>query len=230
MVACDSVGGIGPKEHDVYPTDATTLASFATRVPLLELMCVGAKPVAIVNCLCVEKDPMGNEMISTIRTMARQAGIDPHKVTGSTEDNVATVASGIGVTILGDLGSRDLPRAKPGDELWCLGAPVSAPGDDLYQGHPSMIGIDEVYALMRSGLIHDAVPAGSHGIAHEFDEIIARCGLDFTRTDISIDLHKSAGPASCILACFSSSDRIRVLSMIDDKRPRYLLGVFLENS
>ncbi|MCB0884595.1 MAG: transcriptional regulator, partial [Propionibacteriaceae bacterium] len=63
VLACDSIGGIGPKPADSVSVDARTVAHFGVRVPLLEVLCSGARPIALVNALCVERDPTGQEMI-----------------------------------------------------------------------------------------------------------------------------------------------------------------------
>ncbi|MGH3655731.1 MAG: hypothetical protein ACRDUA_03640, partial [Micromonosporaceae bacterium] len=88
VVACDSVGGIGPKPADTVTVPGSTTAHFAARVPILEVLCSGADPVVVVNTLCVEMDPLGIEMIAAVRELAARAGVAPDAVTGSTEDNV----------------------------------------------------------------------------------------------------------------------------------------------
>ncbi|MDQ7992185.1 MAG: AIR synthase related protein, partial [Propionicimonas sp.] len=110
VVVTDSVGGIGPKPADTVPADAATAAHFALRVPLLEVLCAGARPIAVVDALCVELSPTGEAMIAEIRRLAGEAGVPPAAITGSTEENVATVATGVGVTVLGRLGVLNVRR------------------------------------------------------------------------------------------------------------------------
>jgi len=52
VIACDSIGGIGPKPADTIAADARTTAHFGVRVPLLEVLCAGARPIALVDTLC----------------------------------------------------------------------------------------------------------------------------------------------------------------------------------
>jgi len=133
VIATDSIGGIGPKPADTIAADAATVAHFALRVPLLEVLCAGAQPIAIIDDLCVELEPTGAVMIAEIRRLAAAAGVAADAVTGSTEDNVPTVATGIGVTVLGRLspGHRVGGGSQPGDVVICAGLPISAPRDEV---------------------------------------------------------------------------------------------------
>lgn len=58
VIACDSSAGIGEKKADVVAVDPAITAAYSLRVPLLELTCFGAQPIAVV-------DTIGNEMVPT---------------------------------------------------------------------------------------------------------------------------------------------------------------------
>lgn len=201
VIACDSIGGIGPKPADTIAADARTTAHFGVRVPLLEVLCAGARPIALVDTLCVERHPTGQLMIDEIRALAAEAGIPPQAVTGSTEENVLTTATGIGITVIAAL-DDELPKAQPGDVVVCVGLPISAPDFEIRIGHPDQVSVGEVRALLDSGLVHDALPVGSRGVSFEVAEMARVADLAFTQLDCPIDLHHSGGPASCVLfAC-----------------------------
>lgn len=124
VVACDSVGGIGSKPADSHYVAAADTAHFAARVPLLELLAAGARPALVVDTLCVESEPTGAAMAAAVRELAVAVGLDdPAAVTGSTEDNVITQATGVGVTVIGSARPTDLRvgRSGPGDDVVCLG-------------------------------------------------------------------------------------------------------------
>lgn len=205
VVAADSIGGIGPKPADTVAVPGTTTAHFATRVPLLEVMCVGADPLAVVNALCVEMDPLGATMLATVRELAAQAGVPAEAVTGSTEENVVTRATGIGVTVVARPGPSGLSvgHARPGDVVLCAGWPRSAPDDELYPGRPDLVDIDELRVVLATGLVHDAVPVGSRGVRWEVSQLAGPAGLDASWEPAQpIPLDQSGGPASCVLlAC-----------------------------
>lgn len=202
VVATDSIGGIGPKPADTVPADAATVAHFALRVPLLEVLCAGARPIAVIDDLCVELEPTGRLMIAEIRRLAAAAGVPAEAVTGSTEDNVVTAATGIGVTVLGRLpdGGQVGGGSRAGDVVLCAGLPISAPRDEIYIGHPDQVPVASVAAALATGLVHDALPVGSKGLAWEVPQLAASAGLDHEWLDASgISRSDSGGPASCVL-------------------------------
>lgn len=208
VVACDSVGGIGPKPADTVPATARTTAHFATRVPLLEVLCAGARPIAVVDTLCVERAGLGEELIAEVRSLAGEAGVPAEAVTGSTEDNVPTRATGIGVTVLGLLppGRRVGGTAWAGDVVLCAGLPLSAPRDHLFPGHPGQVPLDAVRRALASGLVHEALPVGSRGVAHEVNQLAANAGLVAAEVPSGVSPTDSGGPSSCVLFACAAAD------------------------
>ena len=118
VIACDTIGGIGPRPDDSYPADPVWCAHLGARVPLLEVLCAGARPLVLVDTLC-QDSASAQPMIAEFRRCALDAGIDPDAVTGSTEDNVATTQTGVGVTIIGVMHHEDVPKSLDGDVLVC---------------------------------------------------------------------------------------------------------------
>ncbi|PFG15932.1 alpha-ribazole kinase [Propionicimonas paludicola] len=209
VVATDSVGGIGPKPADTVASDAATVAHFALRVPLLEVLCAGAEPIAVIDDLCVELEPLGAQMIAEICRLAAEAGVAREAITGSTEDNVATVATGIGVTVLGRRrpGRRVGGGSQPGDLVVCAGLPISAPRHEVYIGHPDQVSVAAVTAALASGVVHDALPVGSKGLAWEIPQLAAADGLRIDwRPEHGLSLTDSGGPSSCVLFSCSPDD------------------------
>src|SRR5215831_7603583 len=130
VIACDSIGGIGPKPHDTVATSGYELGRLAARVPLEELLACGATPLLLIDTLNVEREPTGAAIIAGVCDEMRDAGMDPaNALNGSTEDNVPTVATGVGIVVLG-LAAEDRFRpgqAQAGDTVLCVGVPKSAP-------------------------------------------------------------------------------------------------------
>lgn len=202
LVACDSIGSIGPKPHDAYPATAETVGHFAVRVPLLEVLCAGGSPQLVVDTLSVEMEPTGAAMIEEVRRVAAEVGLGPERVTGSTEDNVATLATGVGVTVIAAAEPAQLRPGggREGDRLFCLGRPTSAPDDDVVIGDRRMISLRDLARVLEDHDVHDAVPVGSRGVAYEVGELAASAGLvPDLRRDAPFDLDKSGGPASCVV-------------------------------
>lgn len=232
VIACDSLGGIGPKSQDTVSVSARVSAHFATRVPLLEVICAGAEPVVIVNALCVEAEPTGAEMMAEVLAVAARLGLGPERVTGSTEDNVTTVATGIGVTVLGRRGAAELPRpggARAGDLVLCVGLPRSAPRDRITIGHPDLASIEGVAAALRTGLVHDALPVGSHGIGHELALLASTAGLRVAQLDHDLDLTRSGGPSSCVLLALEPDQQEVVRASLGSQVPVTALARLLDS-
>ncbi|WP_163541352.1 AIR synthase related protein [Occultella kanbiaonis] len=223
VIACDSVGGIGPKPADTFRADPWTTAHFATRVPLLEVLCTGAQPVVVVNTLSVARAGIGEEMIAAVRQLATRVGVTPDGVTGSTEDNVATNATGIGVTVVAALPAGAGPLgggSRAGDVVLCAGLPRSAPEFTLYSGHPDLVDLAEVRAAVASGLVHDALPVGSKGLSWEGPQLAASAGLTIRwRAARPVDLGASGGPSSCVLLACAAPDEAALRALFAPSLP-----------
>lgn len=222
VVAADSLGGIGPKPGDTVAADAVTVAHFALRVPLLEVLCARARPIAVIDNLCVELEPTGRLMIEEIRRLAAVVGIPGEAVTGSTEDNVEVTATAVGVTVLGRLAPGDSVGggSRPGHVVVCAGLPISAPRDTVFIGHPGQVTIEAVRAVLDSGLVRDAVPVGSKGLAWEVEQLATSAGLSWEWAEpLSVSRHASGGPASCVLFSCDADDAVRLAGTMPEQTP-----------
>ncbi len=204
VVACDSSGGIGPKPADVHAASAADVAHFAMRVALVELLAAGAAPVLAVDALCVERDPTGEEMIAAARALLAELGLDPERaLVGSTEDNVRTTSTGVGVTAIGvaPLGALYPGTSTAGDLAVCLGLPRSAPAFEVAPDLPEIVTLDEVRRARELDGVHDMLPVGSRGVRDELSDLAAEAGLRPVVADgCAVDLDCSGGPATCVLA------------------------------
>lgn len=242
VLACDSVGGIGPKPADAFHIDAASTGHFATRVPLLEVICAGAQPLVVVNNLCVEAEPTGREMIDAVRELAATVGVPAENVTGSTEDNVETRSTGIGVTVLGLLAGRagldgapatSVARpggAQAGDVVVCLGMPRSAPADRLHIGHPDLVDLGELASALASGVVHDALPVGSKGLQWEAPLLAESAGLGLVwEAELPVPIESSGGPSSCVLVACSPGDVVRLRSHFATTLPIHVIASVRED-
>lgn len=217
VIATDSVGGIGPKPADTVAADAATVAHFALRVPLLEVLCAGGVPLAVVDALCVEKEPTGALMIAEITRLAAEAGVAPEAVTGSTEENVVTTATGIGVTVIGRLAAEARPGcgSVAGDVVLCLGLPLSAPRDQIVIGHPQQVAMAAIRTVLASGLTHDALPVGSGGLDREVQLLASGSGLTPIWSDpCPVAKEDSGGPSSCVLVSCEPAATAAIAAMV----------------
>ena len=208
VIACDSTGGIGPKAEDTVKISARAVTHFTVRVPLLEVIASGARPLLIVNTLNVEKQPSAEPMIEEVRAIARSIGLDPDvAVTGSTEDNVITVATGIGVTIVGALsGPLRVGTARAGDDVYCVGLPLSAPSDLFEPDDWRMPSLGETQQLVERPEVHEVLPVGSRGVNAELRDLAESANVDLEIWPSTVATAKTGGPSSCLLVAIAPDD------------------------
>jgi len=203
VVAVDSDGAIGPKPDDVVRVTGYECGRFGTRVPLMEVLASGAIPVAAFDTLAVEMTPTGEQIIRGVREELWSVGLPEHfPVSGSTEDNVATKQTGMGVVILGIVARKDFRpgSSKVGDEVVCIGIPKSGPDDPISLHDVEIADAETVLAVSRIGGVHDILPVGSRGILYEANEMARTSGLTFAADPRQpLNLKKSAGPSTCCL-------------------------------
>lgn len=217
VVACDSLGAIGPKPGDAVHVTADVVGYFAARVPLLEVLCAGATPVLVVNALAVEWEPTGRAILAGVRDACSEAGLDAAAaITGSTEENVATNQTGVGVTVLG-VASRSGLRpgtARGGDNLYLIGTPKSAPEQHVERSDPEMVTFADVLALLEQPAVHDLLPVGSRGAQWEARQLADSAHLTL-QLDTTLDaatsalLERSGGPATALLVAASATPLTR---------------------
>lgn len=204
VIGCDSAGGIGSKPLDKVKVDGYTLGKFTARVAIMEVLSTGAKPICVVNTLSVEPEPTGIEIIKGVKDEAKEAGLDPKlAVTGSSEKNIPVDQTGIGVTVIG-MTRKELLRigvSQPRDVVVAIGTPRVGDEVILAEKKRKTADINDIIKLLDINFIHEIIPVGSEGIAHEIGTIAKESNLRFKLSDqLKVDVKKSAGPATVILA------------------------------
>jgi len=202
VIACDSGGAIGEKELDEVKVPNYILGRFITRVALLEVMAAGAVPVLVCDTLAVEMKPSGEEIIRGIKDELNQLSFaDKIHLTGTTEENMKTRQSGMGITVVGlaQEGRLRLARTQAGDDILCFGYPKVGP--EVKLGDPEIVDVSTVLSLLACQEVRELVPVGSKGILYEARALAETSGLEFV-PDFTTDLplEKSAGPATCLVA------------------------------
>lgn len=218
VIACDSAGGIGPKKGDSLRVPGQVVGRFTTRVALMEVMAVGAKPVNVINTLAVEYEPTGKEIITGIRAEVNKAGLDPDIViNGSTEENIPTFQTGIGVTVIGlvEASGLRLARSSPLDMVVAVGLPMV--GEEVLAKEELIADLSTLQGLLQLDFIHEILPVGSKGISYEAGILAKMSGLklDFN-PELKIDPEKSAGPGTVLLASLPA-DKIEEVSRFISK-------------
>lgn len=219
-VACDSDGSLGPKPQDQFPCPAYQLGRFAARVPLLELLAVGARPILLVDTLSVELDPTGLEIIGGVVDEAALAGLERDAVTGSTEDNIPTVSTGVGVTVIGvaPIATLRPGSSTAGSTVLLVGHPKSGPEDDFPDHDPDILSVPGMRALTRLPHVQEVLPVGSRGVLHECGVLAASSGLVFHEAGRwPVRREQSGGPGTtCVAAIGDEGDPEQVARDVAD--------------
>ena len=203
IIAVDSDGGIGPLKGDTFKCDPYQLGRFAMRVPLLELLSCGARPIAAFDMLTIPMDQVGKEIVRGVRDELLQANLgDDFPLSGSTEDNVPTNTTGIGTTVIGLVHKDDfnVGKSQKDDLIVCIGIPKSAPEDTVLLDDGDIINQKDIYTILKVSGVSEVLPIGSKGAANEANQLAQTVGLKFELFDKqSINIDKSGGPSTCVI-------------------------------
>lgn len=202
VIGCDSSGGIGPKERDAVKVPAYVVGRFTSRVALMEVLASGAQPAALVSTLCAEPDPVGIEVSRGVADELAGAGLAGQvAVTGSSEKNVPTEQTGLGITVIGFVERVGLRfgHSMKGDDIVCVGFPRV--GREVRIDDPEIADVPMLRRMLEMPGVREVVPAGSRGIIHEAKELASAGGFSLELQESPrVDLRKSAGPATCLVA------------------------------
>ncbi len=203
IIAVDSDGGIGSLEGDTIKCDPYQLGRFAMRVPLLELLSSGASPLAAFDVSTIPTKGPGEEIVRGVRDELKQAGLQSDfPLSGSTEDNVPTVMTGIGTTIVGLVCNADFRpgQSRRGDAIICVGIPKSAPEDIVLLEDKEMVNQMDIINILKVEGVHEILPIGSKGIENEAHQLAEFSSAKFIpEVDLGININKSGGPSTCVI-------------------------------
>lgn len=223
MLACDVAGGVGPKPMDAVAAPAEIVGRFTARVALLELLCTGARPVALVNGLAVEPEPTGMGILAGIRAELAAAGYPDLPITGSLEKNMPTVSTSVTVTAVGiaEPGALRIGQAQQGDLLLVIGQPKV--GAEVALGDPAIADLPAALALLGHPGVHGLIPAGSGGIRPECLVLAEEsgCVAELASPGAPVLTH-SAGPATCLVAAVAPSCAAEIATLV--RQPVWPVG------
>lgn len=205
IIACDSCGSIGMKDGDVLKVPPVFTGKYTTRVALMEVLCTGAEVVAVVDAICNEMENTGIEIITGIKEELKAAGIMDIVLTGSTEENFPTISTALGITIVGIVENQDLKVNSVKSNAIVVSIGLPKVGDEI-----NLIDDDEIVqyniikVLLNTPEVYEIVPVGSKGIHNEACQLARFNGMKFkVEKDICVDITKSAGPSTVIIAAIS---------------------------
>lgn len=210
-----SIGAVGPKQNDQVKVEGKTLGKFLARIALMDVTATGAFPLLLSVTLGVEKNPTGNEIIDGIKHEAHNIGLDPNQVLmEKTEDNFQTTQTGAGLTVVG-LANEDelrIGKTQPGDLIVSIGRPKVGEEVIAAEARGEIADLKNILQLSQRKYVHDIVSVGDFGIASEAKVLAYGVGRQLKLNEPKgLDLDKSAGPATVILATI---DRDRLEDLV----------------
>lgn len=201
VIACDSCGGIGLKEKDVVKASPYIVGGTTTRVALMELLAVGGIPKSMSLTIASEPSPTGEAIIRGAVDELEAAGYKSLPLAISTEKNIPICQTALGITLIGlcDNDALRICTSKPGNIIYCLGIPLV--GEEVLALSASeLITPEDIKTLTSMEGINDIIPVGSKGILGEIELLCKNINCSFSNeSETSIDMHKSAGPSTCII-------------------------------
>jgi len=224
-----SSGAVGPKAMDKVKVDGRVLGKFLARVALMDVIATGAFPLLLSLTLGVEKEPTGNQIIEGIKSEARSIGLDPNQVImENTEDNFETVQTGAGLTVVGFANEDELRLGKtsPGDLIIAIGKPKVGDEVILAEAKGEIADLKNIIQLSQKKYVHDIASVGTFGVVDEARMMAFGVGRQLKLFEVEgLDLNKSAGPATVVLATVDKEKLEELTSLI--RKPVNVIGEIL---
>lgn len=206
VIACDSCGGIGLKTGDTLKVPPYYIGKFTTRVAVMEVICSGAEVVTVVDAVCNEMEPTGKEIMLGINSELEAAGINHASLTGSTEENFPTISTGLGVTAIGIARNMNLKVCSVYQKAVIISVGIPKVGSEIkLEGDSEIVSYEDINYLLKREDVLEIVPVGSKGIKYEALKLSEINNMKLKlETEINIDIEKTAGPATALIAAITA--------------------------
>lgn len=224
-ISCDSCGAIGNKECDVVKVKPQISAYQTAKVVFAELMSMGFTPLVLSNGLAVEMNDTGKNLIEGFNQALTKLTQAKVHLTGSTEENMKTVQTSMGITCIGICDKDKLKYKKTSADDICILFGLPLVGNEVVMNPDKILDIDDYEILYLNDLVKEMLPIGSRGINTELMDLCKYNELNFKYYDnISVDVNKSGGPSACCLVTVQKSDLSKITELIE--KPAEILGYF----
>ncbi len=229
LVASDASGGIGNKPQDVVMMDPWMSGYFTARVPMLEILCAGGRPLMMIGSFSVEMDPAGEAIRLGMQALAREAGFPDLPIRTRSEENVVTVQSGVGVTVMGIVSRASLRvgTSRAGDLVAVAGIPKNGHSLRLAAEDREILCIQDLLLVRNHAGVRDMLPVGSRGVAFERGELTRSSGLEFRGRSSMLLEDQSAGPSSCVVFSVAGPETLDELGL-SVRAPITVIGEFVK--
>ncbi|WP_233569740.1 ATP-binding protein [Falsibacillus albus] len=208
VIACDNSGAVGIKSDDIVYAPNTITAYYSFRVAVMECMADGGVPEAVIM-QNFSGEEAWSEYCDGILMGTRELGINPLQITGSSESNFPLKQSGLGLTVLGrrnDIHNNNLAT----NHFAVIGMPLV--GSEVLTKPIDILPLSLFKRLIVDRF--DVYPVGSKGILHKLKQLTHNSTLSAEKVKCSLDVNKSAGPATCAVVAFDkcSGEKLKELA------------------
>lgn len=228
VASCDSCGAIGMKDLDTFKIAWSITGRLTTRVALLEVLSTGAVPQMMTVAISNEPHPTGDRILEGVKEELESAGLTTIPMAISTEKNMFTQQTGLGISVIGltEKNQLRIGTAQSGDDVYCLGLPKVGP-EISHLEDSEIVQVKDIQILLGISGIHDIVPVGSRGIRTEAQQLATsvKCRIIIDPSCV-LDLDKSAGPSTCLIFSSTSSLALDLLSSGFPRLPITKVGKF----
>lgn len=171
VISCDSCGGIGEKENDILKVPLEIVGKFTLRVPLFEILSLGAKPISVSVTISNEPDQTGERLLSSIREELKSIlGYLPPLVV-STEKNMKTSMTALGITIVGSVDEKDLIICENPFEHYGFLVGKPSVGGEVLEFISEIFDKRKLDMLMEIESVLEIIPCGSSGVYGELSSV-----------------------------------------------------------
>jgi len=201
VIASDNSGGIGLKEHDLVRTPYEIVSYFSLRVAAMECIAAGGVPFSVmIHNFC--SDDSWQAIVAGAERGLDELGLKSNvQISGSTESNFQLLQSALGIIVMGKR-ERSFAEAKfslDKMKIAVIGSPLV--GEEVLERGSEVLPLSLFKEL---SLLEDVIllPVGSKGVFHELKVMTGDEGLSLESVSCDVDLVKTSGPSTCILAAF----------------------------
>jgi len=195
VITVDNSGAIGEKKKDVVQTSNQVVGQFACRVALMEMYAAYGKPTAIIMQNFTSEEAWFDYKRG-VQEVLKDAGVSDLPITGSTESNFPGIQSAFGLTMIGIREKRERTE-WPGKEAFAvIGTPFV--GEEVLNHQEVIPPVKLLKEFTEREEVVGVQPVGSKGIQRAYERWTGR-GDKLVST---LDLEKTAGPATCFLIAY----------------------------
>ncbi|KRL68215.1 hypothetical protein [Companilactobacillus versmoldensis] len=217
VVSCDVSAGFGDRKYDLVKCSPEISVSLTLRTAMLELISYGATPINVIDTLSVEYDPTGLKVIAQMKSDLKEMGYSNVPINGSTEDNLNTEMTTVGITVIGRSPKKvDLTNERSDLAIFQLGVPYM--GQAVLDNFSKIFSVKQVIELRKDPLVSDMIPVGSKGVSYELG-VLAKThnlNLELSQQIDDLEIKQTAGPSTVLLVAVENSMKHQFLQKYPD--------------